>query len=138
MPPIPTAALANKRIYTADLLTVAGAHKGSALLAVFPDGPMRVSLVARSLSSPVTAAHIHSSVDGSILITICGSAPGVPACTPVPGDPNSVQVTVSITPAMMHASGGTINGLLVAEMTYVNVHTTGNPGGEASGMLTLH
>jgi len=132
---VPSVALANKRIYSADLLNAAGAHKGSALVGTNQNGTMRFQVVARSLSSPVTAAHIHSAEDGSILITLCGSGPGIPACTPAPGDPNSVLVTGNITPAMMNASGGTINGLLVAEMTYVNVHTTVNPGGEASGTL---
>jgi hypothetical protein len=135
---LPTAALANKRIYSADLLTSEGAQRGSALLGTNQDGTMRYQVVARSLSSPVTAAHIHSAEDGSILVTLCGSGPGIPACTPAPGDPNSVMIVGNVTPAMMSAPGGTVNALLVAEMTYVNVHTTVNPGGEVSGTLFAH
>src|SRR3989304_7100031 len=73
---VPSVALANKRIYSADLLNAAGAHKGSALVGTNQNGTMRFQVVARSLSSPVTAAHIHSAEDGSILITLCGSGPG--------------------------------------------------------------
>jgi hypothetical protein len=135
---VPTAALANKRIYTADLLNREGVQQGSAVLGTNQDGTMRYQVVARSLSTPVTAVHIHSAVDSSILVTLCGSGVGIPACLPAPGDPNSVQISGTITPAMMAVPGGTINALLVAEMTYINVHTTDNPGGEVSGTLFLH
>jgi len=136
---LPTAALASKRIFTADLKTEAGVQKGSALLGTNPDGSIRVSIVARSLSSPVTAAHVHSAVDGSVLITICDSAsptPGVPLCDPAPGGGNSVQVAANVSPAMMHVSAVVLSGLLNSDMTYVNVHTSLNPGGEVSGTLT--
>ena len=135
---VPTAALANKRLYSADLVNGQGAQKGSAVVGTNQDGTMRYQVVARGLTTPVTAAHIHSAVDGSILVTLCGSGAGIPACVPAPGDPNSVLINGNITPAMMAVPGGTVNSLLSAEMTYINVHTTANPGGEVSGTLFAH
>ena len=134
---VPTSAFAGKRIFKANLATEEGVKKGAAILGLGPSAAT-FNVVARSLSGPATAAHIHSAVDASILVTLCDSAtptPGVPLCTSGPSGPNSLLVGGTITPAMYQVGGAVFSGLLNDSMTYVNVHTTLNPGGEVSGTL---
>lgn len=136
---LPTSALANKKVFRASLSGSTGG-RGSSVVATNIDGSIHITLRAINLSSPVTAAHIHSSVDGSILVTICNSASptaGVPLCTPAPEGGNSVQVEANVTPQMLHVSGGQLRQALDDELTYVNVHTSLYPGGEVSGTLIL-
>lgn len=136
---VPATALASKQVYKATLASTVGSDgRGSATLSHNPDGTFYIILTAHTLSTPVESAHIHSAVDGSILVTLCDSAnprAGVPLCTPSPSGGNSVLVQTTLAPAMMHVGGGQFNNLLTNGLTYVNVHTGLYPGGEVSGSL---
>jgi len=102
----------------------------------------------QDLEGDVTQAHIHLAqrgVNGGISVWLCGTddAPG-PAGTPSCGGPRSGSVsrTVSasdvIGPAGQGIAAGEFEELLTAMregVTYVNVHSTRNPGGEIRGQI---
>jgi hypothetical protein len=72
------------------------------------------------LTGPATAAHIHAGkkgVPGPVIVPLCGP------CT----SPASGKGTVTAAQLSKMKSGG----------TYVNVHTTKNPGGEIRGQITM-
>lgn len=89
------------------------------------------------LTTPVTMAHIHigaRGANGPVVVWLCGGGRR-PACPRGGG-----TVTGTITPGNVLAVGGLKAGdlaglikLITAGSTYVNVHTTKNPGGEIRG-----
>ena len=111
------------------------------------------SLVYREMESNVTQAHIHlgqKGVAGGIFLFLCTNlAPpaGVPAPPACPAGTGSDFVGVSgtltvanITPiAAQGIAAGEFSEVvdaIKAQVTYVNVHTTGFPSGEIRGQLT--
>jgi hypothetical protein len=108
---------------------------------------MLVNVTFSGLTSGDTASHIHC------CITQGGNA-GVATTTPTfTGFPSGVTsgtyshlfdltLASSYNPAFVTAEGGTVAGAeaallagLAANQTYLNIHTTNNPGGEIRGFL---
>ncbi|MDM7922301.1 MAG: CHRD domain-containing protein [Pyrinomonadaceae bacterium] len=86
-------------------------------------GTLSYTVVFSGLSSTQTAAHIHGpspiGANGTVLLTL-----GV-----VGGTSGTITGTVAITPTQIaHLRSG---------QTYVNVHSTNNPGGEVRGQVAL-
>lgn len=86
-------------------------------------------LNGQNFSSNVTAAHIHGpagvGVNAGIIVTLSGAQPS-----------NSISSTGTFGPA--NVTGMTWDTFVTHVrngMTYVNVHTTTNPGGEVRGQL---
>jgi hypothetical protein len=85
-------------------------------------------------ATAVTFAHIHqgtSGVSGAIRVNLCGTGAPVPACPAGSG-------TVTGSAAAAAVQGISIDSLLIlirSAQTYINVHTTANPGGEIRGQL---
>jgi hypothetical protein len=100
----------------------------------------------QDLAADVTQAHIHlgqRAVNGGITIWLCGTTalPG-PAGTPRCGGPRSGMVSRTVTaadvigPAGQGIAAGDFQQVLRAMragVTYANVHSTRNPGGEIRG-----
>lgn len=102
----------------------------------------------RDLEGTVTQSHIHFGqvgVNGGITIWLCGTAtnPG-PAGTPDCGGPNSGGASRTVTAADVIAPG--VQGIAAGEfaevlaamragVTYVNVHSSRNSGGEIRGQI---
>lgn len=92
----------------------------------------------------VTGAHIHlgqRGVAGGISVNLCGAG-GRPAC---PAPPATVTGTITaadvVGPTAQGIAPGELAELLTAAragVTYVNVHTTGFPGGEIRGQIKAH
>ncbi|MCC6454605.1 MAG: CHRD domain-containing protein [Caldilineaceae bacterium] len=92
----------------------------------------------------VTAAHIHlapAGVNGGIVVWLypLNGPPGVL----IPGPSNGVLAEGTITAANLTGdlTGATLDDLIAAIVsgnTYVNVHTSANPGGEIRGQLHTH
>lgn len=111
------------------------------------------SLVYREMGTAVTQAHIHlgqKGVAGGIFLFLCtnlappAGVPAPPAC-PAGTGPDFVSVSGTLTAANITpiAAQGIAAGefeevvdALKAQVTYVNVHTTGFPSGEIRGQLT--
>jgi CHRD domain len=116
------------------------------------DQQIDYTLSYRDLESTVTQAHIHfglPAIGGGIVVFLCTNlAPpaGVPTPQACPAAPATITGTIS--PADVGATQNSIDqgiGLgqfaeleraIRAGATYVNVHTTGRPGGEIRGQLT--
>jgi hypothetical protein len=102
----------------------------------------------RDTETAVTQAHIHfgaQHTNGGISVFLCtnlGNRPvGTPAC-PVPGPgfeaTGILRAADVIGPAGQGIAAGEFSELLEAlraGFTYVNVHTTGYPGGEIRGQI---
>ena len=108
---------------------------------------MRYELTYGGLESPATQSHIHfekKTNNGSIVVFLCSNLgngpPGTQACPP-----NGGTISGTIRPANIGA-GAAGQGIAAGEFdeflqaikvgaTYVNVHTTGDPGGEIRAQL---
>lgn len=102
----------------------------------------------QDLEGDVTQSHIHigqTGVNGGISIWLCGTAtnPG-PTGTPFCGGPRSGKVNHTV--AAADVIGPTGQGVAAGEfeevltairegVTYANVHSTWNPGGEIRGQI---
>ena len=111
------------------------------------DGTLSYTMVLTGTSSSaITQAHIHTGATGStgpVRVSLCGTGTNngvaVAAC---PASPATIPNTTIVFPngSFVLPNGGnvTFDGL-VSQMrsftTYVNVHTTTNPNGEARGEL---
>lgn len=90
----------------------------------------------------VTGAHIHlgqRGVAGGIAVHLCGGGGGTAAC---PDPPATLSGTIGpdnvVGPSAQGLDAGELQELLRAAragVTYVNVHTTGHPGGEIRGQI---
>jgi hypothetical protein len=113
------------------------------------DVSFEYELVFGELAGDVTQAHIHLAqpgVNGGISVWLCGTAtnPG-PAGTPSCGGPKAgmakgvVMANNVIGPAGQGIEAGEFGELLAAMragVTYANVHSTRNTGGEIRGQIT--
>jgi len=115
------------------------------------DQQIDYELSYRDLESTVTQAHIHlglPAISGGIVVFLCTNlAPpaGVPLPQACPAAP--ATITGTLVPADVGATANSIaQGINLGEFeelvrairagaTYVNVHTTGFPGGEIRGQL---
>jgi hypothetical protein len=97
----------------------APANAGGTFTAVLNGKIMRWKLTFQNLSGVATAAHIHLGAkrkSGPVLIALCGA-----------GCKSPVSGATIVSPAVAKS--------LQSGSTYVNVHTTKNPGGEIRGQL---
>lgn len=109
-----------------------------------------VDVVFSGLSSGTTASHIHCCVASPFLNANAGVATQTPSFLNLPMGVTSGSFTQlldltlasSYNPAFITAEGGTVPGAeaaLVAGMengeSYLNIHTTVDPGGEIRGLL---
>jgi hypothetical protein len=88
-----------------------------------------------------TAAHIHlgqPGVNGGVSVFLCGGG-GRPECTPRSGSFSGVITAANVIgPVGQGIAAGEFDELvraLRAGVTYVNVHTDRNPGGEIRGVI---
>lgn len=79
------------------------------------------SVTYSGLSAPATAWHIHGPADPTTTAPVI-----VPLATPS-GTSGTVSGTATLTPTEM--------AYLLSGLTYINIHTTNNPGGEIRGQL---
>jgi CHRD domain/PEP-CTERM motif len=109
-----------------------------------------VDVTFSGLTSGTTASHIHCCVASPFLNANAGVATQVPSFINLPLGVTSGSFTQlldltlasSYNPAFVTAEGGTVasaEAALVAGMekgeSYLNIHTTANPGGEIRGLL---
>jgi hypothetical protein len=109
-----------------------------------------VDVTFSGLTSGTTASHIHCCVASPFLSANAGVATQVPSFINLPLGVTSGSFTQlldltlasSYNPAFITAEGGTVasaEAALVAGMengeSYLNIHTTNNPGGEIRGLL---
>jgi CHRD domain len=110
-------------------------------------GEIRWQLTFGHLESPATQAHIHfenRTNAGPIVAFLCSNLAGAPAGTqPCPAGGGTISGTIT---AANVGAGAAAQGLAAGEFdefvrairagaTYVNVHTTGRPGGEIRAQL---
>jgi hypothetical protein len=108
---------------------------------------IRYRLSFDNLESPVTQAHIHfenATNNGPVVVFLCSNLGNGPAGTqPCPADGGTIRGTIM---AANVGDGAADQGLDAGEFeefaaaidsgaTYVNVHTTGHPGGEIRAQL---
>jgi hypothetical protein len=121
---------------------------GTGLAIVSLDGDfLTVNVSFTGLASTTTASHIHCcappGVNGMVATTV-PTFPGFPLGVTFGTYLQTFDLNVagSYNPAFITASGGTVAGAkaslvggLLAGQTYLNIHTTANPGGEIRGQL---
>jgi len=73
------------------------------------------------LSAPAIASHIHGPADPTTAASVI-----IPLATPS-GTSGTISGTTSLTPTDM--------AYLLSGLTYINIHTTNNPGGEIRGQI---
>jgi hypothetical protein len=99
--------------------------------------------------SPVTQSHIHfgqQGVNGGISVFLCSNLGNGPAGTqPCPPAPGHIQGTFDasdvIGPTAQGITAGQYDELISAMRagaTYVNIHTTGFPGGEVRSQIDIN
>jgi CHRD domain len=118
---------------------------------------IEINVTFSGLTSNTTAAHIHccaplgTSVGVATTVPTFGASPPYPAGTPefpLGVTSGTYDHTFSLSdsafynPAFVTANGGTVAGAeaaliagLESQMTYFNIHTVNNPGGEIRGQL---
>jgi len=111
------------------------------------DQEIHYTLTFGGLESPATQSHIHfenMTNNGNIVVFLCSNlGNGPPGTQPCPASGGTISGT--ITPANVGA-GAAAQGIAAGEFdefvaaikagrTYVNVHTTGRPGGEIRAQL---
>ena len=125
---------------------------GQATVILDPDAQtLQLFITFSGLLTLDTAAHIHCCLASPFLAANVGVATTVPAFPGFPLNVTSGTYTSAVfnlsqpliyNPAFVTAQGGLpqaeaafIQGLILGE-TYLNIHTTGFPGGEIRGFLT--
>jgi hypothetical protein len=113
-------------------------------------GEIRYQLSFGDLETAVTQSHIHfenRTNNGPIVVFLCSNLGNGPAGTQAcPANGGTISGTIKAADVL---AGGTAQGLAVGEFdelvrairagaTYVNVHTTGRPGGEIRAQLDHH
>jgi hypothetical protein len=113
------------------------------------DQSIDYALTYSGLQGTVTQAHIHVaqlSVNGSIVIWLCGTASnpgpaGTPTCTPgsgtFTGTITAANVVAGATASQQLAAGelAEVIAAMRAGAAYANVHTNLSPGGEIRGQI---
>jgi len=113
------------------------------------DQSIDYTLTYSGLQGTVTQAHIHVaqlSVNGSIVIWLCGTASnpgpaGTPTCTPgsgtFTGTVTAANVVAGATPSQQLTAGDLdeVIDAIRAGAAYANVHTNLSPGGEIRGQI---
>ena len=113
------------------------------------DQSIDYQLTYSGLQGTVTQAHIHVaqlSVNGSIVIWLCGTAAnpgpaGTPTCTPgsgiFTGTITAANVVAGATASQQLAAGelAEVIAAMRAGAAYANVHTNLSPGGEIRGQI---
>lgn len=143
-----TTVLANKQAWKAAISStnelhevVDSAAKGTGNFGTNPDGSVHFLISVRGLSGTPTGAHLHAAADTSsdagVVVTLCGSGPGVSVlgstCPVVDG---VMTLEGDIQGFNLNGiSGGAFFADLRDSMVYFNVHTALNPSGEARGQL---
>jgi len=109
---------------------------------------LRYTLRYTGLSAPVTQSHIHLGqrhTNGAIMVWLCQSATNADPTTLAPLCPTTegtVEGTITaaniVTAGTQGVAAGEFDEFLLAlrkDAGYVNVHTTGFPGGEIRGQV---
>ena len=122
---------------------------GFGLVFLDPDAhTLQVNTIFGGLNSPTTVAHIHCCQPlgtNAIVATTTPTFPGFPAgvtaglyVSPV----FDLTAASSYNPAFITANGGTVETAeaaliagMVSGLSYLNIHTMGNPSGEIRGQL---
>lgn len=101
------------------------------------------------LESPVTQAHIHlgaRAVNGPVIVFFCTNAGNGPVGTQLcPAAPATIEGTFTTVEVTGGGAGAGLEAGNLAELiaairagaTYANVHTTGRPGGEVRGQVSV-
>jgi hypothetical protein len=109
---------------------------------------LMIDLTFTNLTTPTTAAHIHCCIsppDNAGVATTVPAFPGFPLGVTSGTYDGVLDLTLasSYNPAFITANGGTVASAEAAfvtgfenDMTYLNIHTTQNPGGEIRAFLT--
>jgi hypothetical protein len=106
-------------------------------------------LTYSDLETPVTQSHIHfgqKGVNGGISVFLCSNLGNGPAGTPAcPTPSGTVSGTFDAVDVIGPAAQGIAPGdwdefldALRAGATYVNIHTTGRPGGEVRSQIDMN
>lgn len=107
---------------------------------------IQYELSYEDLESPVQQAHIHlgqKGVNGGISVFLCSNLGNGPAGTqPCPAAPATITGTITAIDVIGPTAQGIAPGefaelirAIRAGATYVNVHTTGRPGGEIRSQI---
>lgn len=120
-------------------LSVPGTGEFSARLS---DTAIEYELSYANPETPVTAAHIHigaRGTNGGVVAFLCGGG-GKPACPAAParvtGTINAGNIVAAADQGIAASELAEVLRAMLADATYVNVHTTGRPAGEIRGQIS--